>query len=553
MKRKKYGSFALPRVIAGLVIGAVVFAVIDRACADRYNRAVRNGFQNIGGIYERILKGYDEGRTDGAFSSIICNFYQADYIRLARIRADGSFDTIYETDYDIIPVELSIHDWIYVTDDEELLSEENRHVDSVTNGFQIDYKRCGEIRTIRDGSEKPLIANSYYAVSMSDGITEGFDVINRSLDMIGWCCLPYLEVDSYCIDGDTLYLGEVHERTAVFQNSSSLRTWEFDMPGQNAGSAALVDGDVMKPQIMGSYVRPDDYLKAEGDLFLIQNLNDIDAMENSSKAEEFRSRGNIYSSEMYDPEGHTTRGLMNVLDIGEHRYLIEYVMTTASYTEYYKPCLIILAVLIFILAVGIPCLAAIRPYSQYRKAYENNEFKNNLIDSLAHNLKTPLQIIGGYAENLKDTADAREKAHYSDSILKKINEMNTDIEEILKTADKTNLVFARTSLRKIFEDASAKAGVSPEIKGDKTIKADRDYLMTAILCLIDNAAKYRTEDSDITVTITSKETVIRNSTKADKFTPGTGITITGRILEQHKLKLKTELKDGVFEARITKR
>ena len=38
-----------------------------------------------------------------------------------------------------------------------------------------------------------------------------------------------------------------------------------------------------------------------------------------------------------------------------------------------------------------------------------------------------------------------------------------------------------------------------------------------------------------------------------QFTPGTGIAIAGRLFEQHKLKLTTDLKDGVFEARITKK
>ena len=54
------------------------------------------------------------------------------------------------------------------------------------------------------------------------------------------------------------------------------------------------------------------------------------------------------------------------------------------------------------------------------------------------------------------------------------------------------------------------------------------------------------------VKINPKDIVISNRTGKDKFTPGTGIAIAERILEHHKLKLKTELKDGVFEARISK-
>ena len=197
-------------------------------------------------------------------------------------------------------------------------------------------------------------------------------------------------------------------------------------------------------------------------------------------------------------------------------------------------------------------LAAVKPYRQYRKAYENNEFKNNLIDSLAHNLKTPLQILGGYAENLKDATDEKEKTHYSDSILAKINEMNADIEAILKTAENNNPVLKNGSVREVFEEAAEKTGAEIEINGDKVIPMDREYFCQAVLCLLDNAAKYKTEDSKTVVKISPKDIVISNRTGKDKFTPGTGIAIAERILEHHKLKLKTELKDGVFEARISK-
>ena len=82
---------------------------------------------------------------------------------------------------------------------------------------------------------------------------------------------------------------------------------------------------------------------------------------------------------------------------------------------------------------------------------------------------------------------------------------------------------------------------------------DREYFKHAVFCLIDNAAKYKTVDSDIDVKIGKKEITVTNKTELDKFTPGTGIAIAGRILEQHRLKLKTKLEDGVFEAKISKK
>ena len=187
------------------------------------------------------------------------------------------------------------------------------------------------------------------------------------------------------------------------------------------------------------------------------------------------------------------------------------------------------------------------------KTYENNNFKNNLIDSLAHNMKTPLQILGGYAENLKDVQDGGEKDRYADQILSKTNEMNKDIEAILKTAEKSDRKFVKTSVRTAIAEAAEKAGAEAVIKGDTDIKMDKDYFKTAVFCLIDNALKYKTADSKIEVDITGKGFTFRNKTEAAKFTPGTGLAIAGRIFEQHKLYLKTELKDGVFEARVSRK
>ena len=131
--------------------------------------------------------------------------------------------------------------------------------------------------------------------------------------------------------------------------------------------------------------------------------------------------------------------------------------------------------------------------------------------------------------------------------------MNKDIEAILKTAEKTDRKFSKESVRTCFGEVAEKLGEDIQIKGDMQLKMDKDYFETALCCLLDNATKYKKTDSKIEVDITSKAVTIRNQTGKEKFTPGTGIAIAGRILEQHKLQLRTALKDGVFEAKFGKK
>ena len=162
-------------------------------------------------------------------------------------------------------------------------------------------------------------------------------------------------------------------------------------------------------------------------------------------------------------------------------------------------------------------------------------------------------ILGGYAENLKDVSKDDETGAYADDILAKTSEMNKDIEAILKSADKTNIVLEKASVKEVFEQQAKKAGAGINIEGDTELPMDKEYFKHAVFCLVDNASKYKSEDSKIDVKIDKKEILITNKTELDKFTPGTGIAIAGRILEQHKLKLRTKLEGGVFEAKISKK
>ena len=119
--------------------------------------------------------------------------------------------------------------------------------------------------------------------------------------------------------------------------------------------------------------------------------------------------------------------------------------------------------------------------------------------------------------------------------------------------DKTLPVLSKGSVKAVFEEAAAMADAEIRISGDKEIPMDKDYFKQAVFCLLDNAARYKSEGSKIEVKISSSDITITNKTSADKFTPGTGLAIAGRIIEQHKMVLRTSVKGGIFEAKIAKK
>ena len=566
MKRKKYFHFAAGRVITSLLIGAVLYTAVTMHLSSVYQSSLETGFNDRVELYKKIITNYDEGRYGSVFMSIITNFYSADYIKLARIGEDGSIDTFFETDYNVIPVEERMHHWYYVTDDPELLAEGKRieTIKPANEDWVIEYIKCDEVRRISEESSwDRRLTNGWDLCAMTDSYYAD-KLVCVSSELCGALRYAQPDVKSYYFDEAGLHIGKVRESGVDYLFGKAFPAkWDFTDPSK-ADLYKICDEEGIVPSltIFPTLKKPEAFLNANAGILSAADLDSL-IREADAASEKEDSEYTVYSYDNYKGNEHqyvifkkgipNTKGVVAVFSIDGQKYLAEFVISCAPFEEFYSPFLITFGIILLVLCLATALILAVRPYSQYKKAYENNNFKNNLIDSLAHNMKTPLQILGGYAENLKDVETGEEKDRYADQILAKTAEMNKDIEAILKTAEKTDRKFVKASVRTALAEAAEKAGAEVVIKGDTDNKMDREYFKTALFCLIDNASKYKTADSKIEADITGKGIKITNKTDAAKYTPGTGLAIAGRILEQHRLYLKTQLKDGVFEAMITKK
>ena len=552
MKRKRYFHFLIYRLLFSILTGVLLFGTIFAYLKDKYNAALNQGFERLTSQYEHMILYHYQHRVDDLYVNIMCNFYQADYIRMARVRDDGAFVPIYESDYDIVPTEISVQRWIYLTDDEDLLSQVEETTAFNTSAYSVVYRKCSDIWDIRYHPDSGLI-NAYQLIWMSDAFSD--KLFSVPAEFSESYQKQELSIESAYIEDNEIYLGEVSTESDGFFGLVNGKEWDFRDEDYthyyDLVIETLENGPAIPSHIYGFQKRPEEFLAKEGDVFLISSIKDLYAPGYNPKFQELKNN-RFYEAEM-ESNGRKTRGIIELYKCGGRQYMIEFVITTATFTEAFKPALNAIAGSLAVLCLLIPVITAIRPYIQYKKAYELNEFKNNLIDSLAHNLKTPLQILSGYAENLKDTDDDADKDRYADEILAKTRSMNEDIEAILKTAEKNDLRFRKASCSEVIKEVALRVGAELNIEGDRNLKIDREYFKTALTCIIDNANKYKTRDSTINVVIAPKTITFTNKATVDKFTPGTGITIAGRILEQHKLKLSTEIKDGVFRARISKK
>ena len=547
MKKRNYFSFLIGKLIAGLLIGSIIFGASFIMLDRMYDSAISMGFYDREEKYKQIIKSINEKDLNNLFIDIITTFYAADYIRFAKVNEDGSLENLFETNYDVIPVEENMNHWYYVTNDKELLAKGKKTCHINDADWIIEYKKCDELWDICNQSESRII-NSWDLCAMTDGYYSNL-FLYPPVEFSG--AMQYYQplIKTFYVENDTLHPGKVVcgiGQTGVERG----KKWDFtDKANADKYGANIITNDISSDlAIFRRNIRPDKILDENKELFFAKNLSELLDKEAYSGNSD---RYNHYI-ETQDENGYI-RGRICVVEIDGNKYVIEYVMRTVSFGVFAKPFLLLYAAFLFVLCVVISCLSAIKPYRQYKKAYENNIFKNNLIDSLAHNLKTPLQILGGYAENLKDVSGDAEKDRYADQILAKTAEMNKDIEAILKTAEKSDRKFVKESVRTCIDEVASKLGAEVFAKGDMNIRMDKDYFKTAVYCILDNAMKYKSADSKVEVDITCNTVTIKNRTDKDKFTPGTGIAIAGRILEQHKLKMRTTLKDGVFECKFGKR
>jgi signal transduction histidine kinase len=130
-----------------------------------------------------------------------------------------------------------------------------------------------------------------------------------------------------------------------------------------------------------------------------------------------------------------------------------------------------------------------------------------LISNIAHDLKTPITAVKGYAEGIIDgVANTPEKVdRYVRTIYNKANEMDTLINELtLYSKIDTNRIpynFAKINVEEYFQDCVEEIGLDLEAKGiglayynyvdsDVIIIADPEQLRRVINNIISNSIKY---------------------------------------------------------------
>lgn len=234
------------------------------------------------------------------------------------------------------------------------------------------------------------------------------------------------------------------------------------------------------------------------------------------------------------------------------------------------------------LATLIALLYAWRKNVKNKAQYAFEDYQRALTNNLAHDLKTPLAVIGGYAENLIEMrkegggekelrylASIMDNVAYTDSIIAKTLRLSETEQTKELNKVKVDIKALAEKLAEKYKAALEERGIELTVTGGGEITADEDTLTSAAENLISNAVKYTRDDGTIKITADKKRLAVVNDVaenvdtkdltmpfvkgdkaRSDKSSSGLGLAIASAAAERNGFGLKVSCKDKRFTAEI---
>ena len=220
----------------------------------------------------------------------------------------------------------------------------------------------------------------------------------------------------------------------------------------------------------------------------------------------------------------------------------------------------------------------------YNKALESDKMKTAFIQNVSHEVRTPLNIITGFAQVISDPqldANPDERSHIALMMQRSTRQVTMLIDEILGLSlidsteqwPKDDLCRVNDQLRTMLEEYRNLTGDGVTLKldttlpDDLTLRTNKNILRRVVSCLLDNAVKYTTaghitvrarqtdctlelqvEDTGCGIPANQAEHIFDRFVKLDDFKEGLGLglSLCRKLAEQlgGQTKLDTTYTDG---------
>ncbi|MBQ8860368.1 MAG: HAMP domain-containing histidine kinase [Ruminococcus sp.] len=205
------------------------------------------------------------------------------------------------------------------------------------------------------------------------------------------------------------------------------------------------------------------------------------------------------------------------------------------------------------------------------------EKRREVTNALAHDIKTPLFIISGYAQNLKENVNTDKREHYCNRIIERTDEVNSLVHKMLDFSKlgetKQNLILENVDLAELinsvikdYYDIPDSKSIKFDVTKKPSVNADKELLKRAVSYLFDNAIRYSLDNTDINIILNENSLSISNTCENISYQDlkhltepyfrveknreskgnGLGLSIVKSIVELHSFNLSIELNSNVI-------
>ena len=219
----------------------------------------------------------------------------------------------------------------------------------------------------------------------------------------------------------------------------------------------------------------------------------------------------------------------------------------------------------------------------YQKLAEQDLVRREFLSNVAHELRTPLMVAGGYLHAIqKGMFSGQQLATTIETVVRNVDQITTLVNDLLFLQE-IELVFpefqavdivevVNSVVSKNGEKAKARR-VTLKVKGDRSVskvRGDAQSLERAITALVDNAIKFSPPNSDVEIRLGEQEDRVRVSVEdrgigiASEVRPrifdrffhldrnedqlfrglGIGLSIARQVIQQHQGMLDVESETG---------
>ncbi len=311
---------------------------------------------------------------------------------------------------------------------------------------------------------------------------------------------------------------------------------------------------------------------------------------NKSHADGYKMLLSLYSSLRHEPKFQIKEesfwglryGDISTVALSDGRPVLLIQAMVMDVRKNYGSILLMIGFGLFGLGTLLALLLAKLSYTRLKAGYALEDYRKTLTNTMAHDLKSPLMSISGYAENLQANLNTQKQTYYSEAILNSVQYMNGIIESVLYLSkmEEGKQILRKEALqvREVFDKLVAERkesfeerGLRIETAGEAMLEADATLLKQLFSNLLDNAIKYASKDTAICVMMKDKEISIQNvceedlsaveGTLCDPFVvsddsrsnrkgSGLGLAIAKNICELHGFGFELICKEKSLEAKI---